>query len=290
MPTSASDGAFDARSLCHEVVVPFDQANERVLGGSREPYVNNPLRVPRVSHDYLEARKDKVGWEILIAALDWLEEHPSSENHFLDGILIVVAERLATVAVTYPTPSRIGLGPTIELVGAFLHERSGGDRYEVVATALIRTLSDHFGLFDEVRRGHVNAPDAPTGQLLDLDCLRDGKVVLSVEAKDRDLTVTELEGKIIPTARTAGLKEVIVLTSTLQDNHDESLDAARRIDDAFATGTNIYRFDLLDFAMSFLALLGEEGRIDFLNEVGSALEEHSELVDRQRWAELLAAV
>ena len=40
-------GAFDARSLAHEVIVPFDRENNRVLGGSPEPYVNNPCALPQ---------------------------------------------------------------------------------------------------------------------------------------------------------------------------------------------------------------------------------------------------
>lgn len=50
-------GAFDARTIAHKVVVPFDQSNNNVLGGSPEPYVNNPLRVPEVSAQYRKLRK-----------------------------------------------------------------------------------------------------------------------------------------------------------------------------------------------------------------------------------------
>ena len=35
-------GAFDARTIAHGVIVPFDRKNHNVLGGSPEPYVNNP--------------------------------------------------------------------------------------------------------------------------------------------------------------------------------------------------------------------------------------------------------
>jgi len=45
----AVKGAFDARSIAQKVVVPFERDNAKVLGGSPEPYVNNPLRVPAVA-------------------------------------------------------------------------------------------------------------------------------------------------------------------------------------------------------------------------------------------------
>src|SRR5438552_3214789 len=34
-------GAFDARTVAHGVIVPFDRDNDKVLGGSAEPYVSN---------------------------------------------------------------------------------------------------------------------------------------------------------------------------------------------------------------------------------------------------------
>lgn len=45
----ASRGSFDAHTIAHKVIVPFDKENHNVLGGSNEPYVNNPLRCTAVS-------------------------------------------------------------------------------------------------------------------------------------------------------------------------------------------------------------------------------------------------
>ncbi len=52
-------GSFDARTIAHQVIVPFDQSNDRVLGGSPEPYVNNPVRVPEVSEQYRSAQRNR---------------------------------------------------------------------------------------------------------------------------------------------------------------------------------------------------------------------------------------
>ncbi len=41
-----------ARQVAHKVIVPFDQQHNQVLGGSKEPYVNNPLRYPGITLDY----------------------------------------------------------------------------------------------------------------------------------------------------------------------------------------------------------------------------------------------
>lgn len=45
-------GAFDSRSLCHKVVVPFEREHlVNALGGSNEPYLNKPARFTHLSVD-----------------------------------------------------------------------------------------------------------------------------------------------------------------------------------------------------------------------------------------------
>ena len=47
-----SDGAYDARSLCHKVLVPFEREfMPNSLGGSNEPFLNKPARFPRLTTD-----------------------------------------------------------------------------------------------------------------------------------------------------------------------------------------------------------------------------------------------
>ena len=44
------DGAYDARSLCHGVIVPFERDFlQNALGGSNEPYLNKPARFTHLS-------------------------------------------------------------------------------------------------------------------------------------------------------------------------------------------------------------------------------------------------
>lgn len=62
-----SKGSFDARTVAHKVIVPFDKENHHVLGGSNEPYVNNPLRCTSVSKANRARQKNKQDWDKLIA-------------------------------------------------------------------------------------------------------------------------------------------------------------------------------------------------------------------------------
>jgi hypothetical protein len=55
-------------------------------------------------------------------------------------------------------------------------------------------------------------------------------------------------------------------------------------------GHNICIFTLNDFAAAILALIGEKGRIRFLAQVGSTLDQYSELVHRKAWEKLLLTI
>lgn len=60
---------WDARSLGSKVVAPFNQRQENVLGTSNDPYVGNPMRIPRMTRNDL-SKKDVTGWNALVDVLE----------------------------------------------------------------------------------------------------------------------------------------------------------------------------------------------------------------------------
>ncbi len=80
-------GAFDARTIADEVVVPFDRANENVLGGSTEPYANNPLRIPAIVPTARSAQRDKSAFDDLCKVLDYAEKNPQHAVDLLRAAL-----------------------------------------------------------------------------------------------------------------------------------------------------------------------------------------------------------
>lgn len=159
-------GAFDARTVAHRVVVPFDQANENVLGGSQEPYVSKPLRFPEVSPRYRGAQKNKPAWDQLCLVLDAVETKNNADFTLVvfKQILIEIYRRLSTVSVLYPAPRRVSLGKTIEVIQSFLSRHSGGDRLLALSSALFIVIGSRFGLYNEVRRAKITADHSGLGR------------------------------------------------------------------------------------------------------------------------------
>ncbi len=284
----SSPGAFDARTVAHDVIVPFDRANERVLGGSPEPYVNNPLRVPGVTAEYRAPQKNKADWDKLVAVLDAVET--SDDVNFVrsvfDQVLFEIYRMLADVAVVYPTPNRISLDRTNQLIQQYLAAKSGGEHMEAVCTALFRTIGRRFGLFDEVKREKVNVADVPSGMSADIECWFQGEIILLVEVKDRELTLVQLDSKL-DAARARHISELLFVAE--QGKETQAFDAIEaRISSEFVSGQNVYVVRFADFSLGILILFGEEGRVEFLREVGAELDRvNARIEHRKAWAELL---
>lgn len=286
--SSSRKGPFDARSICDEIIVSFDKSNDGVLGGSPEPYVNNPLRRAEVSKVHRQKQKDKQGWDDLCLVLDQVEtaNDPTFTATIFDLVLWEIFRRLSTVRVTYSVPKRISLEDSLKLIDEYVSSKSGGDRVLAVSAALLESAGKRFQLF-QVRRAKINASDASERMLADIECVDSyGEVVLAVEVKDRSVSVTQILHKL-PGLRAAKVSEILFIAQKGVESGSQE-EVRELVMKEFSSGQNVYSFDLTQFARSLLALLGEGGRRDFLESVGRHLDEYSSAVQHRRsWAELL---
>ncbi len=59
----------------------------------------------------------------------------------------------------------------------------------------------------------------------------------------------------------------------------------------FTSGQNVYVVRFAEFALGILILFGEEGRVEFLKEVGAEMERINARIEHRRaWADLLRQV
>jgi hypothetical protein len=286
-------GCFDARSVCDEVVVPFDRDNHNVLGGAPEPYVNNPLRVPEVSAGHRERQKDKKGWDDLIFVLQEIEKKraPHFTTQVFQQTLIEIHRRLSVVKVAYPTPKRISLKQTEWLVTQYLSAQSGGERVLTITTALVGVMGERFQLFSEIRRRSITAADASSGLVADIECLdAKGRIQLAVEVKDRELVLNHVASKL-PDIRAKKVSEILFIAQKgISKKNGKKIEEL--VEKEFSSGQNIYIFgDVLYFSSGILALLGEDGRRKFLENVGMNLDQYGAAIQHKKdWADLLARI
>jgi len=213
---------------------------------------------------------------------------PDFTLSLLKQTLIFIHRRLAEVQVEYPVPMRISAAGTIGLMNAFVAERSGGDRVQAVAPALLLVIGQRFGLFDSIQREAINAADLSTGLIADLECvLNTGEIVLAVEVKDKELSIGDIDAKL-QTARARQVAEILfVAQHGIRTADRERLE--ERLESHFASGQNVYVLTLSKLAKVAFSLLGERSRPEFLRLVGNQLDQFkSDIRHRRAWKELLA--
>ena len=288
MMRSDLTGAFDPRSLCKEVVVPFDGNNENVLGGSQDPYVSKPLRHPTLSLDYINELRDKDGWKMLVSVLDYVEDQEKTEiaELVLKQTLLEIYHRLSIMVVRYPIPKRISLQSMKTILKNFLDIPSGGEHPVVITYSIFKTIGEKFKLYDEIKRAMINAADASTGMPSDIQCISNGEIVLTIEVKDIALSILPIKSKL----KDARSLQVSNLLFIAQKGLIDEKEINRLIEHEFSAGQNIYLFNILDFVDPLLVLLGEDGRIDFLVNIGKTLDEYSEIKSRQIWSKMLFVI
>ena len=281
---------WDPRSFANKVIVPWVAENQSVLGTSTDPYVSKPLRKA-----WLEANpgnvKGKEEWTLLYRVLNEVQER-NSEDFTRDRMLSTlrsIHKKFSDLVFEYYIPERISLEQTQKVISIFLSESSGGDRALSVAAALFETFGKYFGIYEEVKRQVINASDQSTGLAGDIECIgKHGKRSLAIEVKARDLTLTDVT-TAIGKAQKVSLQEF--LFSSPGTNPSEQEEIAELISKTWASGTNLYRLSIDELIGVGLSLTGEEGRKDFLENIGRQLDTYNtQPINRKRWKELLEEI
>ena len=284
-------GAWNARSLADEVVVPWVTDNHNVLGTSQEPYASKPLRRPSLSSDMSNVRNPHE-WQALVDFFENLDNAgPDQIQETFRKCLQSLARRLATQDFEYPVPRRISMKNLISILNEFLSESSQGLRPHIVSAALFRVLGNAFSLFGNVRAQGLNESDASSRVPGDIVCFDqdDLNVVLAVEVKDRELTLADLHATITK-VRQGDCDLSRVLFSTPRLKKQEEKDIEEKIESEWTVGLNVHQLDIQTFVRTSFALLDERYRTVFAKEVGKELDARGEHRHREAWRALLAAV
>ena len=283
--TAEEAGRWDARSFCQANVVPWVREAGQVLGTSPEPYVNNPLRRPRLDEGY-EPRRNRQLWDKLVAVLCTVQE--TDDRGYTESQLRLCLASLAKLynelSVQFDVPQRISLEATVNVIESYMSTPSGGERPQVVVAALMRVAGEFFGIFDKVVRQAINEADTATASPGDVICYKDGKHLLAVEVKDRSLTFDDVDTAILK-ARRSNVTEFLFATVPPGDGDTEMLERTER---EFSLGINVYQSSIGALLRVLLTIAGESSRSRFLALVGEELNDRvTQPAHKLAWQELL---
>lgn len=185
-------GSYDARSLAHKAVVPFERRFlNNALGGSNEPFLNKPARFPTIDkNNPVRAGKDKEKLILLVDNLAhlsncqaevWLEE---SLNILLD----IAEENNQKYKTNIELPNEIDLIQNLFL--DLTKENFGGEMLTLSLGALMSLLlTNNYTI--EVHK--INQSGASSKEVGDIDIFLNNEIAYSMEAKSKDFALQDVE-------------------------------------------------------------------------------------------------
>ncbi len=281
-------GAWNARSFCDAVVVPWVAKNHDVLGTSQEPYASKPLRRVRLERD-MDNVRNRAEWNALYDYFAPLEEASPDELELeFERCLESVARRLAKQSFKYQIPTRIALPVLCGILEEYLSEPSGGHRALAISTAVMHLLGDEFSLFARVDSQGLNEADVASGAPGDIMCYDEsGDMILAVEVKDRNLALMDVTSSTRKVREAGGtLTSLLFAVPGLKSGDKTAIHESAS--GAWATGLNIYQAKIVNLVYHSFVLLPEDRRPKLLRQIGNELNKRGDHTHRRAWHDILS--
>lgn len=284
-----SESHWDPRSFATSVVVPWVRDNQDVLGTSPDPYVSNPLRQPRILPNPPNVRPNTLPlWESLHHVLSAVEERndPAYTADVFRAVLVVINDKLRSQQFDYPVLRRVSLEQTLSLVRGLLEASQAGEHAMSIATALFVVAGRRFGLWDDVRREGATTADSASGMVGDIECRSGERLVFAIEVKERQITLADVRSVEEKLVR-GDLTEALLTGPSVRPDADG---IKERLHFMWARGINLYHHSLEHVIAVTMSLTGEQGRCDFIAEIGKDLDSYAHTSGRLAWNGLLESV
>lgn len=206
-------GAFDARSLCHKVLVPFERDFlNNVLGGSNEPFLNKPARFTHLdSENAVRKGKDK---EILLLLIKLFTSIKTSKDakQYLACVLCHLRKQIEEKSKSFE--NAINYSPTLveiyEFSLKFVNQSFEGETSAIIVGALESLLYHYMDEKYSVKTHKINQSGASSKEIGDIDVFDDGNFYYSIEVKDKKFNEYDVEHALNKVFQNNGKKAAFI--------------------------------------------------------------------------------
>lgn len=215
--------AFDARSLCHKVLVPFERDFlNNILGGSNEPFLNKPARFTHLdSENAVRKGKDK---EILLLLIKLLSSIETSEaaKEYLACVFCFLRKQIEEKSKLFD--SVFTYSPTLVEIYTFslrfVDQSFEGETSAIIVGALESLLHHYMNGEFSVKTHKVNQSGASSKEIGDIDVFDNGKFYYAIEVKDKNFNEYDVEHAFNKVLQNNGKKAAFVYG--IQANFDKN--------------------------------------------------------------------
>ena len=228
------EGAYDARSLCHKVLVPFEREFlGNALGGSNEPFLNKPARYTHLSLSNAVRRgNDRETLALLCKVLPEVNTSSKAFDSLVDALsmLVSIAAKAQTTDVVVASVGDNQKAQVLLLIDRLVSRSMEGESCSLAVTAVLECLSRGPLKGAKVEVHPVNQCGASSLEVSDVDVFYEGKLTASLEVKDKRFTKHDV-GHAVSKVSAAGYDSLFFVkgpSGLLVDSKESDLIAAHR--------------------------------------------------------------
>lgn len=194
-------GKYDARSLCHKVLVPFETLRlPGCLGSSNEPFLNKPARF--VSLSLTNAVRRGKDFQTLSDVIDVLSNISNSSDayKYLKSALSVMKEVSKEYVLKFSVgDALIDISEFSQLVLDYIYAITEHSMEGEVCPLIVSQLEQmYLGKDFKVEPHKVNQSGASSKEVGDIDVYdKNKKLIYSIEVKDKDFSKQDVAHAII---------------------------------------------------------------------------------------------
>lgn len=217
-------GAYDARTLCHKVLVPFERNFlQNALGGSNEPFLNKPARFTHLSDTNAVRRgNDKETLDKVISIFNFITNDKQAKS-YLSCALEYLNQRITELNELHD--STINYSPTLveiyEFVYCFLEKSYEGQTSAIIVGSLEKIYHRRFSKKFKVKAHKVNQSGSSSKEIGDIDIFKEDKFHYAIEVKDKDFNSHDLEHAFSKIISSQGIKGQFIYGVNASFNKEE---------------------------------------------------------------------
>ena len=186
------NGKYDARSLCHKVVVPFETIKlPGCLGGSNEPFLNKPARFVALSLNNATRRgKDRQTLSDVITVVNSLKDSQTAFSYLKSAMCDLKEISEQYVSKFSIGDSIIDISEFSQIVLDYIYSITDQSLEGEVCPLIVSQLEKmYLGKDYKVEPHKVNQSGASSKEVGDIDIYnKANKLIYSIEVKDKDFT------------------------------------------------------------------------------------------------------
>lgn len=276
-------GAYDARSHCHKVIVPFERTFlNGALGNSNEPFLNKPARFKELSKENAVRRgKDQQLLNTLCDTLPKIDNPELAFSTLTDSIYYCIKlaeENSSKLSFNYNTVSTNEISNFLYQI---LEESHGGEILSIVVGSLMKAFVENIKGNNSVQVHKINQSGASSKEISDIDVYHNNSILYTIEAKDKTFNEYDVEHAVSKSA-SSGAKKLLFIIGPRGAYEGISKNPNQLIKDANSQGIQLNLIGYRAFIEQMLLLIiwneNNQNFIKFVHEIFTEAQIKSETV------------